>query len=183
MHRGTGIVAIVVAAAVFVGAVVVHQASAAPPRRQRARGPATSLIGQVPPDVNATRVVGSDPVSLGDLRGRVVIVDFWATWCGPCTATMPLLDRMHVQNHARGLTVLGLTEEPRPTVEDHLRRLPVRYTVAQDVGRTTARYGVSALPTLVVIDRAGKVREVIVGMPEAQRLSALVDQLLREPTP
>jgi thiol-disulfide isomerase/thioredoxin len=182
MLRSARVVALVLMAG-LVMASLAAPAGAAPPRRTRPAGPATSLVGQIAPAVQATRVSGTDPVSLDGLRGRVVIVDFWATWCGPCVATMPMLDAMHRRHHGGGLTVIGLTEESRATVQQHLRQQPVQYTVAQDVGRTATRYGVSAIPTLVVIDRAGKVRDVIVGVPEPQRLAQVIQGLLSERVP
>ncbi len=153
-----------------------------PPRE--ARGRIGRLVGQSSPTVSATRLAGPDPVRLDALRGRVVLLDFWATWCGPCRATMPLLDAMHQSRHAAGLTVLGLSSERTERIRAHLSRSPVGYTIAAD-GGTAERFGVDALPTLVVIDRAGHVRDVMVGVDGSsfRRLDALVQRLLAEPAP
>jgi thiol-disulfide isomerase/thioredoxin len=158
--------------------------AAAPSEPRPAPGPA-SLVGAPAPEVVAERVSGSDPVDLPSLRGRVVLLDFWATWCGPCRRIMPELDRLHRALHAQGLRVIGLTDERAETVRSFLARTPVSYTLARDVGRTARRFGVRAMPTLAVVDRAGRVREVVVGGDAASlaRVRALVDQLLREPAP
>lgn len=140
-------------------------------------------FGEAAPAIAAQRLSGEDGVSLEDLRGRVVVLDFWATWCGPCRAIMPALDALHQRHHASGLTVLGIAREPEGRIREHLAERPVGYTVARDVGGTLSRYGVRALPMLVVLDRSGQVRDVVVGMDDASmaRLDGLVRRLLSEP--
>lgn len=146
-------------------------------------GPGPLRVGEVAPPVQAERIAGQDEVSLPQLRGRVVVLDFWATWCRPCRAIMPSLDQLHRRHHDEGLTILGLTRERRPTIEAHLSRSPVAYTVARDLGSTQRSYGVSAIPTLVVLDRRGRVREVRVGGENMQTLERVIESLLAEPVP
>ena len=153
-------------------------AAAAPTRAEG--GPGALRVGESPPPLLAERIAGQDEVSLARLSGRVVIIDFWATWCRPCRAIMPMLDALHRRHHDRGLTVLGVSRERRPTIEAHLQRSPVGYTIARDVGGTQLQYGVSALPTLVVIDRTGRVRDVQIGGGEIDSLGGLVETLLSE---
>ncbi len=96
---------------------------------------------------------------------------------------MPSLDRLHRAHHDQGLTILGLTRERRPAIEAHLQRSPVAYTVARDLGPTQRSYGVSAIPTLVILDRRGRVREVRVGGEDLGSLEAFIQRLLAEPAP
>jgi thiol-disulfide isomerase/thioredoxin len=168
-------------ALIFLIGTPLHRATAAPTEAEG--GPGALRIGEAPPPVQAERIAGADDVSLSRLRGRVVVIDFWATWCRPCQTIMPSLDALHRRLHGQGLTVLGVTRERRSTIEAHLARSPVGYTVARDVGGTQLQYGVHALPTLVVLDRRGRVRDVRIGGGDIATLAPLVEQLLAEPAP
>jgi hypothetical protein len=96
---------------------------------------------------------------------------------------MPVLDQLHGRYHDRGLTVIGVSRERRPTIEAHLQRAPVAYTVARDLGGTQLQYGISALPTLVILDRRGRVREVRVGGGDIGTLAQRLEHLLSEAAP
>ena len=142
-------------------------------------------VGSAAPELHTRRIRGPDPVSLEQLRGRVVILDFWATWCGPCRAVMPFLDALHRQHHRRGLSIVGISSEDSEQIDRFLTARPVGYTVARDSGGTGRRYGVRAIPTLVVVDRNGDVRQVLRGITyeQIQALPGLVDGLLGESVP
>lgn len=162
--------------------VSVAPASAAPTRPTRGASNRAPAVGQLAPAITGTLVSGSDPVDLERLTGRVIILDFWATWCGPCRMVMPQLDRLHQRHHGRGLTILGISDQPTSVLRAHLQRSPVHYTIAGDGGPTLRRYRVRGIPTLVVIDKGGKVRHISSGVSrgELQRLDRLVSQLLTE---
>jgi thiol-disulfide isomerase/thioredoxin len=178
--------AILVALALLGGTVAAPDAQAAPgnePNAPRRGGRVT--VGAVPPPLNLDRIAGNEAVTLEGLAGRVVVLDFWATWCSPCRAVMPALDDLYRRHRAQGLSVVGLSPESDATIRRHVAALPVDYTIARDLGGTMEGYGVRAIPTLVVLDRAGQVREVMVGVDPASiaRLEALVQQLLAQPAP
>ncbi len=164
--------------------VVAH---AAPPRTGGAAPPVRISVGQgsVAPEITGQRVTGADPVRLEDLQGRVVVLDFWATWCGPCRSISPVLEQLHQRHHAAGLTVVGLSDESAATVRRHVAAHPVSYTLAGNARNTHIAYSVRALPTLFVIDRSGKVRHVGsgAGANEMAQLERAVQTLLAEPAP
>ena len=142
------------------------------------------LVGApAPPVGNVVSVAGTVPRALSDLRGRVLIVDFWATWCVPCRIVMPELSQLQARYGAQGLTVLGLSSEEASDVLAYVRKQPPHYAVGIDSDAETARrYGVTSLPTVVVVDRQGTVRDVVIGYdPDGHtRMEATVRKLLEE---
>ncbi|MCX7056943.1 MAG: TlpA disulfide reductase family protein [Proteobacteria bacterium] len=99
-------------------------------------------------------------VSLETLRGRVVMVNFWASWCGPCREEFPLLDQMYKRYEGAGLTMLGINVEPEPSdAEDFLAKTPVSFPIAYDSNGLASRiFHVDSMPSTVLIDRHGVVR-------------------------
>lgn len=131
-------------------------------------------------------VLGSVPANVGALRGRVVVLDFWASWCGPCRATSKELSRLSSAYGDKGLTIVGLTGEPVDEAKQAASEQAMSYLVASDNGNATSLlYGVRSLPTMFVIDKRGVIREVLVGygLGHAQELENLIKTLLAEPAP
>lgn len=104
-----------------------------------------------------TRTGGS--FALSSLRGRVVVLDFWAPWCVPCSASFPFLDRLREKYAAESLAVVGLTlEESKEAIDAFLEAVPVRFPVVSDpTGRAGEALGVVAMPTTFLLDREGRV--------------------------
>jgi thiol-disulfide isomerase/thioredoxin len=145
------------------------------------------LIGALAPAWRDIETVsGSFPPSVTAARGRVVLLDFWATWCAPCRIVMPKLAALQARYGAQGLSVLGVTAEEAQDVALFAQRMPPRYAIGVDRhAETTRSYGVVSLPTLVVIDKRGVVRDVSVGYDPMQdtRLETTVRTLLAETAP
>jgi thiol-disulfide isomerase/thioredoxin len=136
--------------------------------------------------VGVEPVGGEAPVSLAALRGKVVLLDFWATWCGPCRALAPRLSAIQSRYGAQGLRVVGVTTDGAEKAALFAQRVSMRYPIAIDRrGETSRAYDVSALPTLFVIDKRGVVRDVAVGYDEGREaeIEALLQTLLAEPSP
>ncbi len=143
-------------------------------------------VGVFAPAWVAAEPLSGAPASMGALRGKVVIVDFWATWCGPCRELAPALSGLQARYGAQGLTVVGITTDPAAAAATFKERVDMRYPLVIDPrGETSRVYGVSALPTMFVVDKRGVIRDVDVGYdPEsAARLEVLVRGLLAEPAP
>jgi peroxiredoxin len=140
---------------------------------------AAELKDRPAPDFTAQHVAGSYSTKLADLRGQVVIVDFWATWCAPCAVTMPYLDKWQQLYGAKGLRVVGLSSEPVADVTTFLEDHWLSYSIGLDAGEQISQeYMVPGMPMLVVIDRKGIVREVRVGAEEIWTIESTIQKLL-----
>jgi cytochrome c biogenesis protein CcmG, thiol:disulfide interchange protein DsbE len=132
----------------------------------------------------AVTTLDGAPLTADSLRGRVVLVNFWATWCLPCRAEMPLLERMYARHRDRGFVVLGLSVDrgDLAAVRAFLRARGVTYPVAVVGGDVQRAFGgVRGYPTSILIDRAGVVRHTVIGPLAAASLEPAVRRLLAEP--
>jgi len=104
-------------------------------------------------------------LSLASLRGQVVLINFWATWCGPCRQEMPLLEQIYQRYRGLGFTLLGVNvEEDSAELEQFLRDTPVSFPVLLDQGNDVSRlYEVTAMPSTVIVDRKGEIRFIHYG--------------------
>ncbi len=136
------------------------------------------------PALNAQVAVNGGTADLAALRGRVVVVDFFASWCGPCRMTMPWLNQLQNQLQNQGLSTIGITDETAREAQRTALDLRVTYPLAT-APTGGIRWGVRSLPTLVIVDRGGMVREVFNGTdPQQNRvIEALIRRLLAEPAP
>ncbi len=109
----------------------------------------------------AVKIQGLDgrPFSLDSLKGQVVVLDFWASWCVPCRTSFPFLDSLQSRYGAQGLGVVGLTlEEDDDAVRAFLEQVPVRFPIARDpTGRAGEAFQVVAMPTTFLLDREGRI--------------------------
>jgi peroxiredoxin len=121
--------------------------------------PAWSETGGSAPNFTLTDRDGNT-VSLQDLRGQVVMINFWASWCGPCREEMPLLEQIHQRYESLGFTLLGVNvEENSGDAKAWLRDRPVSFPILFDPGnRVSKLYDVVAMPSTVLVDRQGNVR-------------------------
>ena len=113
------------------------------------------------PDFTLKTSNGSN-LRLGEQRGNVVMINFWASWCGPCRQEMPLLDQMYQQFKPLGFTILGVNvEENTKAAKKLLKSVPVTFPILFDNQNTVSKlYKVKAMPTTILIDRDGNMRHL-----------------------
>lgn len=141
---------------------------------------ATLHEGDPAPDFEAVDLAGRS-VKLSTLEGRVRLVDFWATWCPPCREEIPLLNELHAAYAEQGLSILAVTDEPAQVVGEFAAETPMRYTNLVDAGAVAEDYRVIGLPTAFLIDREGKIVEMLLGPKPRQVLESRIRELLGLP--
>ncbi len=124
----------------------------------------TADIGQPAPDLRLP-LVGGGELDLETYRGRPVVLNFWATWCEPCRAEMPVFERAQQQYRDQGLVVLGVDMQERDEeIQAFLSQVGVTFPSMVDrTGEVTRQWRATGLPTTFLIDRAGIIRDVRVG--------------------
>ena len=101
-------------------------------------------------------------VNLSDYRGQVVLLNFWASWCGPCRKEMPILEQLHKQYKSKGFTMVGVNVEPSSAdAVNWLKSTPVSFPILFDTDSSVSKlYRVEGMPNTVIVDRNGKVRYI-----------------------
>jgi thiol-disulfide isomerase/thioredoxin len=139
----------------------------------------SGLVGKPAPDVTLPVVANGDPgarMKLGELKGHAVVLDFWATWCGPCALQAPILDRIARRHQKRGLVVLGVNvDDPPEIAQAYASQKGLSYPIVVDEGRdASVQYGVDKLPSLVVINKEGRVVAFLTGIVDESALDEVV---------
>src|ERR1700761_387394 len=139
-------------ATIFTGAVAAALLLAVPASE------AGSTSGPAPQFTLASR--GGPKISLAQYKGQVVMLNFWASWCGPCRQEMPLLENIYKKYNKMGFTLIGVNVEPdSKAAEGFLSQTPVSFPVIYDKDSTVSKaYDVSGMPSTVIIDRKGNIR-------------------------
>ena len=129
--------------------------------------------------------IGGKKVSLADYRGKVVILEFFATWCEPCRISAPELQSIYARYKDRGVAIIAVAADEGPhaitRVEAFVKGYRLSYDAAIDSGQVMKQYGAFTLPTTVIIDREGKIRSKHLGISGdyAKRLVSEISPLLK----
>jgi peroxiredoxin len=143
--------------------------------------------GFLAPDFNGTTLTG-ERLALSELRGKPVLVNVWASWCVPCRAEMPAMERVYRDFHSKGFEILAVnaTSQDNPAkatafVQEQGLTFPILFDMDGEVSR---RYRVSSLPTSFFVDAQGVIREVVIGGPMSEALLRIrIQQLLEQAYP
>jgi len=146
-----------------------------------AAAPATANF-ELAPQVQFQTLTGQ-PFTLGQLRGQVVLLNFWATWCIPCREEIPVLNAMQHELEGKGLKVIGASlEDTAAGVEEYQKEVrKFEYQVLVGGNEAKAKFGGTPLPTTYLIDRDGRIRQKIIGARDREGWEAAVKPLLDEP--
>jgi len=142
--------------------------------------------GEAAPEFNLPRVDNTPGrLALSSLRGKVVLLDFWATWCPPCVQMIPVLHDLHQEWAPRGVEFVGVNSDgPQSTVDDiraFLVERPAPYPIVLDDGTANTLYKIRALPQMVLIDREGAVRKMFIGLTSRRELASAFAAALAAP--
>jgi thiol-disulfide isomerase/thioredoxin len=124
--------------------------------------------------------IAGNAVNLADLKGKVVMLDFWATWCPPCRASIPGLERLHRTYGPKGLVILAISLDQGDwdSVKSFLTEYGITYTVLKGTEEVSDRYMVRSIPMIVMVDREGSVRKRLIGYGVEEEVEKEIKALL-----
>jgi peroxiredoxin len=136
---------------------------------------AAAAAGPAAPDFTLENLAGGS-IALAQLRGKVVVLDFWATWCPPCEFQIPILNEVHAKLAADGVAILGISvdTEGADQVREYLQAHPADYPILMGSEALARKFGAPGFPSLILIDPEGRVGQVHVGLMEAPELEEAI---------
>jgi peroxiredoxin len=136
------------------------------------------IVGAPAPDFELD-VPQGDPIRLSDLRGKVVLLNFWATWCGPCRVEMPTLQEKYERWREAGFTILGVNFDESPeAVLEFKQELGLSFPLLLDPGGRVQRlYNIRGYPSTVIVDEQGVIRIIHIGILTEGQLQDYLDQV------
>jgi thiol-disulfide isomerase/thioredoxin len=152
-------------------------------RATRPSGPVGTAIGAQAPDFTLKSVPDGKMVQLSGLKGKAVLVNFWATWCEPCKVEIPWLVDLQKKYGPQGLQIVGITKEDgdEKTITDFTKKMGVNYTILVGTSNVMDQYGgIDGLPTSFFLDRSGKVVRQVVGLDSESVLEDAIKKSLAQ---
>ena len=130
------------------------------------------------------KTLDDQEIILSNLKGKVVLLDFWATWCGPCRESIPHLAQLNKDNQGRGFEVIGMSMDRGDinTVRHFVRSMDIPYPIILTPDEVARNYGITGLPTAILIDKSGKIQEKFIGFNSsiAKQLATKIAELTSE---
>ncbi|NOT11502.1 MAG: TlpA family protein disulfide reductase [Methylococcaceae bacterium] len=141
-------------------------------------------VGQAAPQFTLPTLQQDQPTALKSYAGKVIYLDFWASWCAPCRTSFPLLNKMHEKLKAQGFEVVAINlDEDKAAAEKFLKEFPVSFTVLRDAkGEWADQFVVESMPTSFIIDKQGVVQNIHHGFnsDDIKELEEKVTKLLAQ---
>lgn len=171
--------------ALVVAGLVIAMAQATSKDNVRSAAEQDAAVGTIAPDFALPRLSDGERVALADHRGNVVLIDFWATHCGPCRASMPHLNALHDAYDDEGLDIVSVNVDmPEPgrdnVIRDFVARFEMEYDVLLDNGTASTKYQARRIPLVYIVGRDGAVRAVHRGYTERSVLESSIRRALRD---
>ena len=155
--------------------------SVAPPGSTTQGGIPAPQVGFLAPDFSLQNLEGKN-ITLSDLRGQVVLVNLWASWCGPCRIEMPAMQQVYETYKDQGFTIVAVNATNQDSVTNALafaEELNLTFPIVLDVdGEASANYNLRSLPSSFFVDKNGEIQEVVIGSMSESLLRVRVEQLL-----
>lgn len=179
-------VVVVITALLLVGKRASKPNVSANPANQSVSGSAAAsgadpAIGSIAPEFSLKSVPDGQTVTLSSLRGKAVVVNFWATWCGPCKIEMPWLVDLQKKYGDQGLQIVGITKDDsdEATIAKFTKKMGVNYTILVGNQQVQDSYGgISGLPTSFFLNRSGKIVHEIVGLDSESKFEDAIKKAL-----
>ncbi len=152
-------------------------------RATRPSGPVGTAIGAQAPDFNLKSLPDGKMVQLSGLKGKAVLVNFWATWCEPCKIEMPWLVDLQKKYGPQGLQIVGITKDDtdEKTITDFTKKMGINYTIVLGTSQVMDQYGgIDGLPTSFFLDRSGKVVYQLAGLDSESVLEDAIKKSLSQ---
>jgi peroxiredoxin len=147
------------------------------PTRQAGQSGETAWIGKQAPDFEL-RTVDGELVHLAALRGKVVVLDFWATWCGSCLEEIPPLEKLQTEAAPAKMVILGVSGEDAKAVREWREKNERSFRTLVGAEKTAKDFGVGPMPTLVVIDPQGVIVTYVVGFDSERQLRGWIGSIV-----
>jgi thiol-disulfide isomerase/thioredoxin len=150
------------------------------------RGNASPLMGEPAPDLTLSVAAGAEPggptkVALSEMGGQVVVLDFWASWCGACRRTMPILNELNQEFADQGVAFYAVNVEPidRQRLQAAHAAIGSEFPTLHDrSGTVQRRYSIQMLPTVIIVGQDGRVHWASTGVPSKMRLRGAISEAL-----